>query len=644
MGLDERLVRFKDDLAVGASPQVDLDGALQGTEARRRRRHRHRRGLGLGVLAAVALAMAAVAVPWVGDEPESVVTGDGPSAPQLEAAPADEPHLWVSAAEVPRATAELAVAIANPTDAESATFGVGGELERWDGAAWEPHRRVRLCVDDWLCRGDLVRPGDELEIESVGLFAPPRGVGPTLWLPVADLDVGSYRLTIDGNDRAQDGEPLPVTAAGRFDVVAADGVDPLPPPRPLDGPGLATHPPIVDPLGGAVQLGLAGEGGSSAEMDSLWRSVVDPPVLERWSGTGWEQVQGIAGLDLVGDDPITREVDLPAVDAGAYRIVARLDDGAELEGRLWVEDVFDDGEEATSPSTTPASDPVGMPGVPLVLAVSDRLELWDGETVERVRVLTTAGEGRPPVPEGYHLGPVSLGTAAVWFTEYAGPEDRPSIWRLDLATGQRTLAVDDAAWPAISPDGTRLAYATGVGEPPYVGLAQQIGIVPVGTDGESQVIGRHDAEGEPPFPATIQNLEWSPDGTRLVFADRYENDLVGVLDPSTSRYLSDAVFLADENVAPTWVDDETIATGQFCCYAEEQRPLEYVLSDARSGQVTAPVDGVDEADARPLAMAADPSGRLLVLTEVTDGNPVGLLAVPSGDGAIEIEGVRSADW
>jgi hypothetical protein len=43
-------------------------------------------------------------------------------------------------------------------------------------------------------------------------------------------------------------------------------------------------------------------------------------------------------------------------------------------------------------------------------------------------------------------------------------------------------------------------------------------------------------------------------------------------------------------------------------------------------------------------MAADSNGRLIFLIEVVRDQPVGILAVPSPDGAIEIEGVRSADW
>lgn len=646
MGLDERLARFRDEAVAESPPPLDVERAFHEVTERRVRRHRQRRTAALGVLTVAALVVGAVlvAAPWAADEREAVVTadgGDGEPGP-LDDLPSDTPYLWVSATEVPRGTAELAVALVNPTDQESPTFGVGGELERWDGTEWEPYRLVRLCVDHWLCRGDLFRPGDEVGIRDIGLLAPPNGVGPTLWLPAGELEVASYRLTIDGNDRGPDGELLPVTATGRFDVVTADAVGQLPPPRPLDGPGLVTAPPIVNPSGGAVQLDIAGVG-SSAELDSLWGSVTEQPLLERWTGTEWELVQELGALAAVDDQPITRVVDVPALDDGAFRVVVPVANGSDLEGRLWVERLFDDGQSSPPSTATPTStpNPAGVPAVPLVIAFRDRLELWDGDTAEPVRVLTTAGQGRPPVTESYRLGPVSLGAGAAWFTEYAGPEDQPSIWRVDLATGERMLVVEDADWPAISPDGTRLAYAAGIGQRPYPGVAQQIGILPIGSDAEAQVIDSYDTGGGPPGPATIQHLEWSPDGTRLLFADRYENAIVGVLDPSTNPGLSDAVFLTDENVAPTWVDDETIATGQYCCYAQEQRPLEYVLSDARTGEVIGSAEG---ADGTPLEMAADPNGRLIILMEVVRDQPVGILAVPSPDGAIEIEGVRSADW
>lgn len=250
--------------------------------------------------------------------------------------------------------------------------------------------------------------------------------------------------------------------------------------------------------------------------------------------------------------------------AAAAVITIGLDDG----GRQAVEFV-PPATEAPSPTTalTQEGQPIVLPEHPVAVAFAGQgaeLQLYDGDTGRFHSGLTRAGEGRPETAEAYKLGEVAIGAGAVWFTEFEGPEDFPSVWRFDLTTLERTMIADGAASPAISPDGTRLAY---VERAQFAGVVMPLVIRDLAT-GEEQRFTYEPIAGGEPFPDSLSGLAWSPDGTQLLFTDSYEQSMVGILDPSTDTFLSDATFLPGELEGAGWIDDGTVIGRRFCCYPE----------------------------------------------------------------------------
>jgi dipeptidyl aminopeptidase/acylaminoacyl peptidase len=98
----------------------------------------------------------------------------------------------------------------------------------------------------------------------------------------------------------------------------------------------------------------------------------------------------------------------------------------------------------------------------------------------------------------------------------------PRIELIDIATGTRQRFVEDALEPALSPDGSHLAY---VGYDPATGIA--VLMVRDLATGESRPLLPDDQ-----VMSNVANIAWSPDGTRLAFAAA---DPIGLGSPALGR-------------------------------------------------------------------------------------------------------------
>ncbi|HEX7072387.1 MAG TPA: hypothetical protein VF190_16360 [Rhodothermales bacterium] len=183
------------------------------------------------------------------------------------------------------------------------------------------------------------------------------------------------------------------------------------------------------------------------------------------------------------------------------------------EGNLELYRMRPDGSALSNITMNPAddTDPAFSPDGTHVAFASDREgddEIWvmsiDGSDLRRVTDRLGADDAQP----------VWLDDNRILFTSTT---ERSTIWVMDVNTGVGTLLVVDAAYPAVSRDGSRIAYTAMV-----EGNAE---IFAANPDGSAAVqVTDHPAEDLAPA--------FSPDGTRIAFvSNRTGNSeifLVGV--------------------------------------------------------------------------------------------------------------------
>jgi Tol biopolymer transport system component len=112
------------------------------------------------------------------------------------------------------------------------------------------------------------------------------------------------------------------------------------------------------------------------------------------------------------------------------------------------------------------------------------------------------------------------------------------LWSVPSSGGEPTVVVHDAGFGEYSPDGSLITYTqiSGDGEFGDLWIAN--------ADGSER---RRLATGELVFP------RWSPDGTRIAYADQ-GSDATLVVDVETGARTE----IADELFWPEWVDDDTL--------------------------------------------------------------------------------------
>jgi len=115
------------------------------------------------------------------------------------------------------------------------------------------------------------------------------------------------------------------------------------------------------------------------------------------------------------------------------------------------------------------------------------------------------------VPSGFNARPRS------WFpdgthllaTWVGGPRESESIWEISLMGGTPRKLVAQGAWPAISPDGSTIAYLAAAIQFKDIALDKEVWLVRSDGEGPRKLVG----DGKDVFGPPV----WSPDGTHLAF-------------------------------------------------------------------------------------------------------------------------------
>jgi hypothetical protein len=272
----------------------------------------------------LAMLVGALLLVACGADQDEQATGAPPAPPAPEPSPVT---LWLSAERVPPGPAELVAVLVNRAGGE-VMFGVGAEVDRWDGSTWVPHRKLGMCLEGWHCTAEMRPLDEELVIPSIGLTATLDRPGPLQRFTTDGLESGWYRISQMANEG--------MVASGIVEV--ALGAAAPAPIVPVDSPVISVTPPLLAPGGGTVTLFPLVPGATSiGDLERALEELAETASIERWSGDGWAPVAELdLELDPGGREPsFERSLDLPALEVGDYRIV-RAHPGGDHVGRFWV--------------------------------------------------------------------------------------------------------------------------------------------------------------------------------------------------------------------------------------------------------------------------------------------------------------------
>jgi hypothetical protein len=271
----------------------------------------------------------------------------------------------------------------------------------------------------------------------------------------------------------------------------------------------------------------------------------------------------------------------------------------------------------------------------------------DGRTVRTLATHTEATTGGFPYLQAVALSP----DRGEVFYSLAGDCDAATIFRVPSDGQGAPASLLTGVSPAVSPDGTKLAYAVA---PPGDGA-------PNGRHCQNAIVVRDLASGSertwryPDTPdyaislyqdAVISEIDWAPDSTRLAYTLSYEGDSVSVLDTETETDLGQTVELVipdggGNSSHPAWQAGSNLL-GVFntrfeCCF-----------DDNYTGPPKALLVDVDKRLPTPLL----PAGRRVTALDF-DASGAHLLFVDSGrlyrrSGTHTpvglVPGVTSVDW
>ncbi len=198
-----------------------------------------------------------------------------------------------------------------------------------------------------------------------------------------------------------------------------------------------------------------------------------------------------------------------------------------------------------------------------------RLSVMAGDGSEKQRVTQ-------PHPHGLTLAPPVWSADGERLAFQVNTAD-PYYLQRDLyavkvdGTEMTLLAKEVVSVPAWSPDGTRLAVAKYTDD--FVGLFT---LAADGTDHQlvTNIFEREVMKAGPPFSETIPTVNWSPDGTRLVYSCKHGVCLIDLASGEVTALVEDSPFIWFFPYAAAWSPDGS----RIAIYRPDPEPHLYTLA------------------------------------------------------------------
>jgi hypothetical protein len=240
----------------------------------------------------------------------------------------------------------------------------------------------------------------------------------------------------------------------------------------------------------------------------------------------------------------------------------------------------------------------------------------------RLLVLSPHGTLLRLLKRGPRVGDV-LGLGEVWnlalspdrrsvYVAVAMDEQLPRLYEVALGSGEKTL-IGNAISPALSPDGTELAYLTVATEGPVENQEITALVIRNLQSGSTRTI---------PFPPGVAIgtppeliINWSPDGRSIVLFDGSKARIVDVASAQTVES-QPALRGNAAGLSPVYLDSQRLVVLPYCC----QGPQPLVTVKLSSGTYTpfatagSPIENVRRLNSRTL-LATTALHRLVRITQ-----------------------------
>ncbi len=148
-----------------------------------------------------------------------------------------------------------------------------------------------------------------------------------------------------------------------------------------------------------------------------------------------------------------------------------------------------------------------------------------------------------------------------WLTVEDFESNDTDLLHVDPDSGTELERIDGAGYAAIH-DGQMLAYSI---VSTYGGTDQAVVIRDLETGDERRVDG--DSQGDAGIPRVVgsfRQLRWSPDGTKLLVDENWEDSIMWVVDVAADTEVADGISLGVSGA--DWLTNDRLIAAKYCCY------------------------------------------------------------------------------